>query len=66
LGGDNLTKRENEVLTLMTQGLNNNQIAGQMVISISTAKIHASSFLFQLMAATSDAVPITLKNHPVK
>lgn len=65
--GFNLTEREREVLALVVQGLNNNQIAEQLVVSISTAKFHVSSILSKLNAATrAEAVSIALKNHLVK
>lgn len=43
-----LTEREREVLKLMVDGLNNAQIAGQLVISISTVKYHISNILAKL------------------
>lgn len=64
--GFDLTEREREVLALMTQGLNNNQIAERLVVSLSTAKFHVSSILSKLNAATrAEAVSIALKNHLV-
>ncbi|KAA0261149.1 MAG: DNA-binding response regulator [Chloroflexi bacterium] len=65
--GFDLTEREREVLTLMTEGLNNNQIAERLVVSLSTAKFHVSSILSKLNAATrAEAVSIALKKHLVK
>jgi DNA-binding NarL/FixJ family response regulator len=43
-----LTPRENEVLKLMVEGLNNRQIAEALVVSQSTAKFHVSSILAKL------------------
>ena len=43
-----LTDREREVLKLMVDGLNNAQIAGQLVISISTVKYHIGNILAKL------------------
>lgn len=64
--GFDLTEREREVLALMTEGLNNNQIAERLVVSLSTAKFHVSSILSKLNAATrAEAVSIALKNHLV-
>lgn len=62
-----LTEREREVLALMTQGLNNNQIADRLVVSLSTAKFHVSSILSKLNAATrAEAVSIALRSRLVK
>jgi two-component system, NarL family, response regulator LiaR len=65
--GMDLTDREREVLNLMVQGLNNNQIADKLVVSVSTAKFHVSSILSKLGAASrTEAVSIALQNHLVK
>lgn len=64
--GFDLTEREREVLALMTEGLNNNQIAERLVVSLSTAKFHVSSILSKLNAVTrAEAVSIAIKNHLV-
>lgn len=47
-----LTSREREVLTLMTHGLNNSQIAHELTISRSTAKKHVSNILGKLNTAS--------------
>jgi NarL family two-component system response regulator LiaR len=61
-GGD-LTGREREVLALMVEGLNNQQIAGRLVISLSTAKAHVSSILSKLgVTSRTEAVSLALKN----
>ena len=61
--GFDLTEREREVLALMAEGLNNTQIAGRLVISVSTAKFHVSSILSKLNAASrTEAVAIALQN----
>ena len=65
--GVDLTEREREVLALMVQGLNNNQIANKLVVSVSTAKFHVSSVLSKLGAVSrTEAVSIALQNHLVK
>ena len=61
--GFDLTDREREVLALMAQGMNNGQIAEQLVISISTAKYHVSSVLSKLGAATrTEAVALAFEH----
>lgn len=55
----NLTPRELEVLELLSQGLNNNQIAQKLVLSRSTIKFHVSSILSKLSVSTrTEAVSI--------
>lgn len=64
--GNNLTSRERDVLTLMAEGLNNNDIAKQMVVSRSTIKFHVSNLLAKLHAANRmEAISIALRNHLV-
>jgi DNA-binding NarL/FixJ family response regulator len=46
----NLTKREREVLTLITDGKDNNEIAAELVISTETVKTHVSTVLEKLGA----------------
>lgn len=65
--GFDLTEREREVLALMVEGLNNNQIAEKLVVSVSTAKFHVSRVLSKLNASgRTEAVAIALQNHLVK
>ncbi len=45
---DVLTEREIEVLTLVAQGLNNDEIAARLVISPRTASVHVSHILSKL------------------
>jgi DNA-binding NarL/FixJ family response regulator len=47
---DNLTNREREVVALVAAGLSNDEIAGQMVISPTTAKTHVSRAMTKLGA----------------
>jgi NarL family two-component system response regulator LiaR len=61
--GFDLTEREREVLSLMIQGMNNNEIADRLVVSGSTAKFHVSSILSKLGASSrTEAVAIALQN----
>lgn len=65
--GFDLTDREHEVLALMVTGMNNNQIAEELVISISTAKFHVSSILSKLgVTSRTEAVAFALQNNLVK
>lgn len=65
--GFDLTDREREVLVLMAKGLNNRQIADQLIVSVSTAKFHVSSVLSKLGAASrTEAVAIAVQNHLVE
>ena len=45
---EGLTEREHEVLKLMVDGLNNAQIAENLVVSLSTVKYHISNILMKL------------------
>jgi two-component system, NarL family, response regulator LiaR len=45
---EELTAREREVLVLMKDGMNNNQIAEKLYVSVSTVKFHVSSILGKL------------------
>src|SRR5512136_2136833 len=64
--GLELTEREREVLVLMAKGLNNSQIADQLVISASTTKFHVSNILTKLGASTrTEAVALAVRNHLV-
>lgn len=65
--GFDLTEREREVLSLMVQGLSNQQIAEKLIVSLSTVKFHVSSILSKLGAASrTEAVSIALHQDLVK
>jgi NarL family two-component system response regulator LiaR len=65
--GADLTEREREVLALMSDGLNNPEIAARLVISRGTVKFHVSSILSKLSAASrTEAVSLALQHHLVK
>ena len=46
--GEQLTMKEKEVLTMMTQGRTNKEIASQLYVSATTIKTHVSSILRKL------------------
>lgn len=57
-----LTPRELEVLTLMTQGLSNPEMAQKLVVSRSTIKFHVSSILSKLgVNGRTEAVALALQ-----
>ena len=65
--GFDLTDREREVLALIVEGLNNNQIANRLVVSVSTVKDHVRSNLSKLGASSrTEAVALALQNKLVK
>lgn len=47
-GGEPLTAREREILTLLTQGLSNKEIAGRIAVSENTVKFHLKNILQKL------------------
>jgi two-component system, NarL family, response regulator LiaR len=44
----NLSKRELEVLELMARGLSNQEIAGQLFVSLNTVKTHTSNLFLKM------------------
>ena len=46
--GEQLTERERDVLKCMVEGLNNNEIAKRLVVSLGTVKFHISNIFHKL------------------
>jgi NarL family two-component system response regulator LiaR len=58
-----LTKREQEILTLVAMGMTNPQIADQLVISTSTVQFHVHNILTKLQVQTrTEAVAVAIQN----
>jgi two-component system, NarL family, response regulator LiaR len=57
--GNTLTDRERDVLKGMVDGLNNNEIAEKLVISLGTVKFHISN-IFQKLGVTSRVEAVKL------
>ncbi len=65
--GEDLTEREQEVLSLMPDGLSNKEIAAELGISPSTIKNHISNILSKLHTDSRvEAVAIALRNQIVE
>jgi NarL family two-component system response regulator LiaR len=64
---NDLTQREREVLGLMVEGLNNNEIAERLVVSLGTVKFHISN-IFQKLGIDSrvEAVKLAIERKLVK
>ena len=59
-----LTRRQVEILGLLTRGLSNAEIAGHLHISPKTADHHVSAILAQLDVHTREAAAILARGHP--
>lgn len=65
--GYDLSDREHQVLSLMVKGLNNNEIAETLVVSLSTIKHHVSNILSKLDATNrAEAVALAVQHHLIK
>jgi NarL family two-component system response regulator LiaR len=66
LPGNELTEREQDVLRCMVEGMNNNEIAQKLVVSLGTVKFHISN-IFQKMGVDSrvEAVKIAIEQKMV-
>jgi NarL family two-component system response regulator LiaR len=62
LPGSDLTERERDVLKCLVEGLNNNEIAERLVVSLGTVKFHVSN-IFQKLGVDSrvEAVKLALE-----
>jgi NarL family two-component system response regulator LiaR len=61
-----LTKREMEVLELLVQGLNNREIAEELVVSRATAKAHVSHILAKMdVSNRAEAIVLALRTNLV-
>jgi two-component system, NarL family, response regulator LiaR len=64
--GFDLTEREQAVLALLVEGLNNTQIAGKLFVSPSTVKSHVSHILSKLgVSSRTEAVSLALRHRLV-
>lgn len=57
--GNELTDRERDVLNLMVDGLNNNEIADKLVVSLSTVKFHIGN-IFSKLGVNSRVAAVTM------
>jgi two-component system, NarL family, response regulator LiaR len=64
--GHDLTERERDVLKRMVQGLNNQQIASELVIGLSTVKYHVSNIISKLgVNNRTEAASLAVQQHLV-
>lgn len=62
-----LTEREQQVLALLVEGLNNTEIAERLVVSPSTIKSHVSHILAKLgVASRTEAATLAVRHHLVE
>lgn len=61
--GQDLTKREREVLTLVAAGLSNAEIAGELTLSVGTVRLHVSNILTKLDAPNRTSAAILAMKH---
>ena len=64
--GEQLTERERHVLKCMTDGLNNNEIAEALVVSLGTVKFHISNIFHKLgVDSRVEAVKLAIEQRMV-
>lgn len=62
IAGEQLTERERDVLKCMADGLNNNEIAESLIISLGTVKFHVSNIFHKLgVNSRVEAVKLALE-----
>ena len=62
IAGERLTERERDVLKCMVDGLNNNEIAETLVVSLGTVKFHISNIFHKLgVDSRVEAVKLALE-----
>lgn len=59
LPGNELTERERDVLRCMVEGMNNNEVAQKLVVSLGTVKFHVSN-IFQKLGVDSRVEAVKL------
>lgn len=65
--GKDLTLREREVLALLSKGMSNPEIAGQLYVSRATVKVHVSSILSKLgVSNRGEAIALAIEHKLVR